>query len=273
MTLRVAAVQLVSGGDVAANLAAAERGIAAAAAQGAELVALPEYFAVLGGRAALFAHAEDDGTGPLQAFLSAAAQRHGVWLVGGTIPLRGPEPDRVRNACLVHAPDGTRAARYDKIHLFALNGTERHDESRDFGAGDRVVAFDVTRDGAPPVRVGLSVCYDLRFPELYRALAPCDLLLVPSAFTAETGAAHWHVLLRARAIENQCYVLAPAQGGVHANGTTTYGHSLLVDPWGEVVAECGMGEDVIVGAVDPGRIGAVRGRVPALGHRRGDLAG
>lgn len=263
-TFRVAAVQTVSGGDVAANLAQAEPLVTAAAAQGARLIVLPEYFGILGARATdKLAVREQDGVGEQQAWLARQAREHGVWLVGGTVPLACGDPDRVRSACLVYGPDGTRVARYDKIHLFAFaRDDERYDEGRTIEPGTGVVAFD-----APCGRVGLSVCYDLRFPELYRALGELALILVPAAFTATTGAAHWHLLLRARAVENQCYVLAAAQGGLHPNGRRTYGHSLLIDPWGEIVAECDEGPGIAVGDVDPARLADVRAQLPALGHR------
>ena len=261
---RVAAVQTVSGGDVAANLAQAEPLVAAAAAQGARLVVLPEYFGILGARASdKLAVREADGAGVQQAWLADTARRHGIWLVGGTVPLACGDPQRVRSACLVYGPDGGRVARYDKIHLFAFaRGDERYDEGRTIEPGTAAVAFD-----APCGRVGLSVCYDLRFPELYRALGELALILVPAAFTATTGAAHWHLLLRARAVENQCYVLAAAQGGEHPNRRRTFGHSLLIDPWGEIVAEQDEGPGIVVGDVDPARLADVRAQLPALGHR------
>ena len=261
---RVAAVQTVSGGDVAANLAQAEPLVAAAAAQGARLVVLPEYFGILGAHATdKLAVREPDGSGPQQAWLAAQAHAHGIHLVGGTVPLACGDPGRVRSACLVYGPDGTRVARYDKIHLFAFaQGAERYDEGRTIEPGTAPGTFD-----APCGRVGLSVCYDLRFPELYRGLGDVVLILVPSAFTATTGAAHWHLLLRARAVENQCYVLAAAQGGLHPNGRRTYGHSMLVDPWGDVVAEQAEGPGVVVGDIDPARLAAVRAALPALTHR------
>jgi nitrilase len=198
--------------------------------------------------------------------LSDQARLCGVWLVGGTLPMRTDEPGRVRNSCCVYAPDGHRAARYDKLHLFAFdNGREQYDEGRVLEAGSTPVAFDV--DG---LRVGLSICYDLRFPELYRALAspPCDLVCVPSAFTDTTGRAHWELLLRARAVENQCYVLAPAQGGDHENGRRTWGHSMVVDPWGEVLAQLEVGPGVVLAQIDIERIASVRRQLPALTHRR-----
>ncbi|OYV01085.1 MAG: acyltransferase [Burkholderiales bacterium PBB5] len=267
MSLTVAALQMVSTPDVDRNLADARRLIAQAADAGARLVALPEYFCLLGrtDRDKL-AVAEPEGDGPIQCTLASAAQRHGVWVVGGTMPLATDDPERVRNSCLVFAPDGHQAARYDKIHLFAFdNGRERYDEGRVLQAGDTPVALDV--DGW---RLGLSVCYDLRFPELYRRLMdpPCDLIVVPSAFTFTTGQAHWELLLRARAVENQCYVLAPAQGGLHENGRRTFGHSLLADPWGEVLAVQREGEAVVLGTLQRHRLTEVRAQLPALGHRR-----
>ncbi len=265
--MKIAAVQMVSTPDVARNLEAAGRLVAEAAAAGAALVALPEYFCLLGRRDTdKLEHAEAPGQGPIQDFLAAAARRHGIWLVGGTLPLHSGEGGRVLNSNGVWAPDGTLAARYDKIHLFAFdNGREQYDEGRTLAAGSTPVALQ-----AGPLRLGLSVCYDLRFPELYRALMqpPCDLLSVPSAFTFTTGRAHWETLLRARAIENQCYVIAPAQGGTHENGRRTWGHSLVVDPWGEVVALLEEGEGVVLAEVDTERIAQVRAQLPALRHRR-----
>ena len=265
--MKIAALQMVSTPDVDRNLEAAGQGIAEAAAAGAQLVALPEYFCLLGRNDRdKLAVAESDGDGPIQAFLADAARRHGLWIVGGTLPMRTDLPDQVRNSCCVYAPDGTRAARYDKIHLFAFdNGRERYDEGRTLQAGNVPQAFD-----AGGVRVGLTICYDLRFPELYRALMtpPCDLIVVPSAFTYTTGQAHWELLLRARAIENQCYVLAPAQGGTHENGRRTWGHSLLVDPWGEVIDCRDEGAGLVMGEIDAQRLADVRRQLPALSHRR-----
>ena len=261
---RVAAVQTVSGGDVAANLAQAEPLIGEAAAAGAQLVVLPEYFGVFGARATdKLDVRETDGEGPQQAFLARLAKAHGIWLVGGTVPLACGDPARVRSACLVYGPEGRRVARYDKIHLFAFaRGDERYDEGRTIEPGSAPVTVAL-----PCGRVGLSVCYDLRFPELYRGMGTLALILVPAAFTATTGAAHWHLLLRARAVENQCYVLAAAQGGAHPGGRRTYGHSALIDPWGTVVAEREHGPGFIVGDVDPARLAEVREQLPALAHR------
>ncbi len=265
---RVAAVQMVSGTEVAANLRTAATLVAEAAAAGAQLVALPEYFCLMGRHDGdKVAVREADGAGPIQDFLAEQAAIHRVWLAGGTVPLAGPDPSRVMNSLLVYDPQGRRAARYDKIHLFSFRqGAESYDEARTIVPGSAPVAFDCTAGGRR-LRVGLSICYDLRFPELYRRLGGPDLILVPAAFTATTGRAHWENLLRTRAIENLCYVLAPAQGGHHDNGRATWGHSMLVDPWGEVVAERAEGAGVVVGELDPARIAACRASLPALEHR------
>lgn len=263
-SLRVAAIQMVSAPSVDPNLEAAARLIAQAAADGARVVVLPEYFCLLGERDTdKVAIREADGQGPIQEFLAAQAALHRIWLVGGTVPLACARPAKVRNACLAYAPDGSRRARYDKIHLFGFHrGDEKFDEASTIDPGRTPVVLDA--DGW---RIGLSVCYDLRFPELYRALSPADLILVPSAFTYTTGRAHWETLLKTRAIENQCYVLAPAQGGRHPNGRRTWGHSMLVDPWGEVLAVRDEGEAVVAGTIERERIGQVRTMLPALGHR------
>ncbi len=267
--MKIAAVQMVSTPDVARNLEAANALVARAAAEGAELVVLPEYFCLMGRNDRdKLGVAEHPGSGPIQQMLAQAAKAHGVWLVGGTLPMAiEGNAERVTNTNLVYSPRGELAARYDKMHLFRYdNGTEQYDEGRVLAAGAEPVAFD-----AAGVRVGLSICYDLRFPELYRALMqpPCDLLSVPSAFTYPTGAAHWEMLLRARAVENQCYVIAAAQGGTHENGRRTYGHSLIVDPWGEIVAiRREEGEGVVVAELDAARMASVRMQLPALAHRR-----
>ncbi len=262
---KIAAVQMVSGPDVAANLATARRLLEDAARQGAQLAALPEYFCLMGMHDSdKLALAEDDGAGHIQAMLATAARELGLWIIGGTLPLKSATPARVRNSTLVFSPAGERVARYDKIHLFAFdNGRESYDEGRVLEAGSQPTRFDA--DG---LTVGLSVCYDLRFPELYRGYAGCDLLAVPAAFTYTTGQAHWELLLRARAVENQCYVIAPAQGGKHANGRRTCGHSMIVDPWGQVLAMLPEGEGVVLAELDPARLAQVREQLPALGHRR-----
>ncbi|MBP6338697.1 MAG: carbon-nitrogen hydrolase family protein [Vitreoscilla sp.] len=265
--MKIAALQMVSTPDVNRNLATAARLIAQASTAGAKLVALPEYFCLMGQRDDdKLAIAEADGDGPIQRFLAGAAKQHGLWLVGGTLPIRASTPGKVRNACCVWGPDGQRVARYDKIHLFAFNnGREAYDEGRVLEAGDTPVAF-----AADGLRVGLSVCYDLRFPELYRRLMqpPCDVLVVPAAFTHTTGQAHWELLLRARAVENQCVVLASAQGGLHENGRRTFGHSMVIDPWGAVLASQVDGEGMAMAEVDLTRRDAVRAQLPALAHRR-----
>jgi predicted amidohydrolase len=261
---RVAAVQMVSTPRVADNLRCAGELIGEAAAQGAKLVALPEYFPIFGkSDKDKFAVCEAEGCGPIQDFLADAARRHGVWLVGGSLPLTADQPGKVLNTCLVYDPTGARVARYDKIHLFGFaKGAERYDESATIAAGSELVAFDT-----PFARVGLSICYDLRFPELYRALGVADLLLVPAAFTETTGRAHWEILLRARAIENQCYVLASAQGGRHENGRETHGNSMLVDPWGEIVDRLPKGPGIVIGELEHARLKEVRASLPALQHR------
>ena len=262
---RVAAIQMVSEPEVAPNLAAADRLIGEAAGGGARLVALPEYFCILGRHETdKIGVRERDGDGPIQAFLADAARRHRVWIVGGTLPVECDDPLRARSACMVFDGDGRRVARYDKIHLFSFQrGAERYDESRTLEPGSEPVALD-----SPFGRLGLSICYDVRFPELYRSAGEIDVWFVPSAFTATTGRAHWEPLLRARAIENLAYVVAPAQGGTHANGRRTHGHTLIVDPWGEVIAERAEGEAVVAAEIDLERIAEARRELPALEHRK-----
>lgn len=276
--MKIAALQMVATPDVHRNLVAAQRLIAQAADAGATLVALPEYFCLMGANDRdKLAIAEDAVAGPIQACLSTAARQHGLWVIGGTLPIRSDDADHVYNACCVFAPDGTQAARYDKIHLFCFNnGRERYDEGRVLRGGSEPVAFNAAVDATASIRVGLSICYDLRFPELYRALmatpgqTPCDLLAVPAAFTHTTGQAHWELLLRARAVENQCYVIASAQGGLHENGRRTWGHSMVIDPWGEVLSVLPEGEGVVLAELDLDRLAAVRSQLPALAHRRPD---
>ncbi|HTJ94752.1 MAG TPA: carbon-nitrogen hydrolase family protein [Pararobbsia sp.] len=261
---RVAAIQMVSAPSIDRNLADAATLIEEAVRDGARLVLLPEYFCFMG-------HTDTDkvalrepaGNGPVQTFLADTARRYGIWIVGGTLPVAAPEPSRVLNATFVYDPQGQEVVRYDKIHLFNfVKGAEAFDEARTIRPGTEVRAFD-----APFGRVGLSVCYDLRFPELYRALGDCALIVVPSAFTYTTGQAHWEMLLRARAVENQCYVLAAAQGGKHENGRRTWGHSMLIDPWGTIVAQRADGPGVVAGDIDPARITEVRQSLPAFRHR------
>ncbi len=263
---RIAAVQMISTPEVAPNLATAARLLAEAADRGAQLVALPEYFPIIGGSDAdRLAVREEFGRGPIQDFLAAAAAKHEVWLVGGSIPLRANNPDKLLNSCLVFDPQGRQVARYDKIHLFGFRkGEEAYDEAETIEAGAAIpVAFDT-----PFGRVGLGICYDLRFPELFRALGSVDLIVLPAAFTETTGRAHWEMLLRARAVENQCYLLAAAQGGQHPTGRVTHGNSMVIDPWGEVITRLDKGEGVVIADLDPERIAAVRTSLPALRHRR-----
>jgi len=256
---------MVSGAELGPNLEAAGRLVAAAAAAGAKLVALPENFYIIGRHETdKVKLAERDGGGPVQEFLSAAAKKHGVWIIGGTAPISSSDGQRVRGACLVYDAAGRRVARYDKMHLFRFAaGEERYDETRTVEAGGRPVAVE-----SPYGRLALSVCYDVRYPELYRALGIFDALFVPSAFTVPTGLAHWETLLRARAIENQAYVVAPAQGGRHEAGRSTYGHTMIVDPWGEILAVQPTGEGVVLAEIDLARIREVRASLPAHDNRR-----
>ncbi|MCK6406937.1 MAG: carbon-nitrogen hydrolase family protein [Rhodocyclaceae bacterium] len=262
--LRVAAVQMVSTPRVADNLATAARLVADAAAQGAQLVALPEYFPIMGMQESdKVGVREQEGIGPIQEFLAATAKAHGVWLIGGSMPLVATDPAKVLNSTLVFDPQGVRVSRYDKIHLFGFRkGSEQYNESATIEAGRQPVAFD-----AAGFRVALSICYDLRFPELYRALGACDLIVVPAAFTETTGRAHWEILLRARAIENQCYVLAIGQGGRHENGRETHGNSMLIDPWGTVLDRKLKGPGIVIGNVERACIADTRASLPALQHR------
>ena len=260
----VAAIQMISTPSITENLATARRLVAQAASEGAMLVMLPEYWAIMGQHETdKLGHAEQPGSGPIQDGMAQMAREHGIWLIGGTLPLASPEAGKVLNTTLVYDPQGAPAGRYDKIHLFGFTrGEESYNESRTIVAGAQVRSVDT-----PVGKVGLSICYDLRFPELYRALGDCALIVVPAAFTHTTGRAHWEVLLRARAIENQCYVLASAQGGVHPNGRRTWGHSMLIDPWGEVKAVLDEGEGVVSGQIDPVFLAGVRESLPALAHR------
>lgn len=264
-SIKVAAVQMVSSTRVDDNLKVAEYWIRTASARGAELVLLPEYFCIMGQHDTdKLAEKEKAGNGPLQEFLAAQAREHGIWLIGGTIPVAIKDDKRIFNTCFVYGPDGRQRARYDKIHLFGFdNGKEVFSEADTIQAGCN---SPVTFQG-PCGPTGLSVCYDLRFPELYRALGSVNLIVVPSAFTYTTGKAHWEILLRARAIENQCYVLAAAQGGKHENGRRTWGHSVLIDPWGEVIDQIPDGPGLACGVIDLDRIAQVRTSLPALTHR------
>ncbi len=262
--VRIAGVQMASGPSVPANLAEAGRLIAMAARQGARLVALPEYFPIMGmqDRDKVKVR-EAEGKGPIQAFLAATAKEHKIWLVGGSVPLVANDAHRVRNSCLVYDDKGRLAARYDKIHLFGFDmGAEHYSEERTIEPGTEVKVVDT-----PFGRLGLSICYDLRFPELYRAMKDVDLILVPSAFTETTGKAHWEMLIRARAIENLAYVLAPAQGGYHLNGRETHGDSMIVDPWGVVLDRLPRGSGVVTAGINPEYLRRLRTSLPSLTHR------
>ncbi len=248
MKAKLAALQMVSAPELAPNLAAAERLVAAAAAAGAKLAALPENFYLIGrNERDKVALREPDGKGPIQDFLSLLSRKYSLWIVGGTAPISTKDETRIRSACLVYDDTGKRVARYDKSHLFRFESeAERHDESRTLEAGPGAVALE-----SPFGRLGLSICYDVRFPEHYRGMGPVDVIFVPSAFTVPTGRAHWDLLLRARAVENMAYVVAPAQGGTHASGRRTYGHTMVVDPWGEVIARRDEdGEAVVLAEID-----------------------
>jgi deaminated glutathione amidase len=266
--MKIALLQTVSGTNLEKNLVDAARAVAQAAEQGAELAALPEYFCLMG-------HHDTDklkvqerlNYGPIQEALQNMAKQHGVWLVGGTVPIASNDPLHATNTVLVFSPQGERVTRYDKIHLFNFDdGQQHYDEARVLQAGKQPVAFDVPSRDGHTWRVGLSVCYDLRFPELFRALR-ADLILVPSAFTYVTGQAHWDILLRARAIENLAYVGAPAQGGVHENGRRTWGHSMVIDPWGQVLGSHAEGPGVVLADLQWQQLQQRRIQLPALSHR------
>ncbi len=262
--LRVAAVQMASGPSVSANLTEAEVLIKLAAKQGAKLVVLPEYFAILGLKDTdKVAVREQPGEGQIQAFLSKTAKKLGIWIVGGSVPMWTEDPAKVRNSTLVFDDQGRQVARYDKIHLFGFEmGTETYREEATITPGDEVVVFD-----SPFGRIGLAICYDLRFPELFRRMQPVDLIIVPAAFTETTGRAHWETLVRARAIENLAYVIASAQGGFHRNGRETHGDSMIVDPWGIVLDRLPRGSGIVVADIDHDYKARLRQGLPALSHR------
>ncbi len=281
--MKTAAIQMVSSPTLGANLDSALALLKQAAQDGAELAVLPEYFCLLGNRDTdKLGIQEVYGQGPIQQFLADAARTLGLWIVGGTLPLSISQAQaesleaaaaltpRVHNSSLVFSPAGACVARYDKIHLFKFdNGQERYDESRVLQAGCQPVTFELASRDGHVWRIGMSICYDLRFPELYRGYAQTgvDMLLVPSAFTYTTGQAHWEVLLRARAIENQSFVVAAAQGGLHGNGRRTWGHSMLVDPWGAVVAQMPEGAGVVCTELPPAMLEESRDKLPAQTHR------
>ena len=261
---KVAAIQMASGPNVTGNLSEARRLIAKAAEQGARLVVLPEFFAIMGmNEKDKVAVREQAGTGPIQKFLADTAREFKIWLVGGSIPMAASVPGKVRNTCLVFDERGQQVARYDKMHLFNLElGNENYHEANTIEPGDKVVVVD-----SPFGRIGLAICYDLRFPELFRAMKNVDIIVLPSAFTETTGRMHWEVLVRARAIENLAYVVASAQGGYHINGRETHGNTMIVDPWGRILDRLPRGSGVVVADVNPSYQASLRSSLPALTHR------
>lgn len=267
--LKVASIQMVSSSDLHENLATTRRLIKAAANDGAKLITLPEYFCIMGLKDTdKVLIREDMGCGPIQEQLSAIAREYGIYLVAGTIPLVAKDINKVLNTTLVFDPNGLNISRYDKIHLFGFQtSTERYQESETIEAGNEPGLLKISIDGNDWT-FGLSICYDLRFPELYRSLGQVDCHIIPAAFTYTTGQNHWEILLRARAIENQCYVLASAQGGVHQNQRRTWGHSMLIDPWGDVIEDLPEGEGFISGVLCKDKLNEVRSKLPALAHRK-----
>lgn len=263
-SVKVAGIQMASSPQVSSNLIEAERLIAIAVKQGAKIVVLPEYFCIMGVKEMdKVAVREKDGDGVIQRFLSKMAKDHKIWLIGGTVPLTSNFPNKVRNSCLVYNDKGVQVARYDKIHLFGLDlGTEHYHEENTIESGDSVVVVET-----PYGKIGLSICYDLRFPELYRAMGEVDMIVIPSAFTETTGKAHWESLIRARAIENLCYVIAPAQGGYHLSGRETHGNSMIVDPWGVILDRLPRGSGVVMANVNRDYQTSLRNSLPALKHK------
>lgn len=266
---KVAAIQMASGPNVSANLIEAERLIAMAADAGAQLVVLPENFAIMGmAEEDKVLISEPDGHGAIQEFLAEQAAKRGVWLVAGTIPLQAEDDNKARAACLLFNDQGQRVARYDKIHLFDVQLAEQDEnyhESASTEPGDQVVVVDT-----PFGRLGLAVCYDLRFPELFRQMADqgVEIIAIPSAFTAITGSAHWEILTRARAVENLCYVIAAAQGGYHVNGRETYGDSMIVDPWGTILDRLPRGSGFVLAELKGDFVDSTRRSFPVLEHRK-----
>ena len=262
--VKMAAIQMASGPHVSSNLSEAERLIEIAVNQGAKLVVLPEYFAIMGLKDTdKIAVREEVGTGQIQDFLSKTAKKHKIWLIGGSVPLAGNSPNKVRNSCLVYDDKGRQVARYDKIHLFGLDlGNEHYHEENTIEPGNAIKVVDT-----PFGKIGLSICYDLRFPELYRAMGEVNIIVVPAAFTDTTGKAHWETLVRARAIENLSYVIAPAQGGYHISGRETHGNSMIVDPWGVVLDRLPRGSGVVMATMNPKYQQSLRKSLPALKHR------
>ncbi len=267
--LKIASIQMVSSADLRENLSTASRLISSAAADGAQLAVLPEYFCLMGlkDNDKVLAR-EKFGSGPIQGQLSQIAKENKIYLVAGTIPLEAKDANKVLNTTLAFDPNGQQIARYDKIHLFGFQTeTERYQESETIEAGNQPAIMKISVNGNEWL-FGLSICYDLRFPELYRTLGQVDCHIIPAAFTYTTGKDHWEVLLRARAIENQCYVLASSQGGIHQNQRRTWGNSMLIDPWGAVLTTLPDGEGFISGVLCKDKLNEVRSKLPALAHRK-----
>jgi deaminated glutathione amidase len=267
--LKIASIQMVSTPDVLENLSTASRLITAAATEGAQLAVLPEYFCLMGLKDTDKVRARESiGSGPIQEQLSDIAKQNNIYLVAGTIPLEAKDPNKVLNTTLIFNPAGEQISRYDKIHLFGFQtATEHYQESETIEAGNEPGLLKISI-GENDWTFGLSICYDLRFPELYRALGQVDCHIIPAAFTYTTGKDHWEILLRARAIENQCYVLASAQGGIHQNQRRTWGNSMLIDPWGSILANLPEGEGFISGVLCKDKLNEVRSKLPALAHRK-----
>ena len=261
---KVAAIQMASSPNVSANLVEAKRLIEMAVQAGARLVVLPEYFCIMGLKDKdKVAIREKPNDGPIQQFLSKTAKAFKLWIIAGSVPMESPHPGKIHNSCLVYNDKGEQVARYDKIHLFGLDmGTEHYHEENTIAPGDKVVTVDT-----PFGRIGLSICYDLRFPELYRAMGEVDMIVVPAAFTETTGKAHWETLVRARAIENFCYVVASAQGGYHLSGRETHGNSMIVDPWGVVLDRLPRGSGIVIANINRNYINNLRQSLPALKHK------
>jgi len=266
---KIAAIQMASGTNVSANLIEVSRQILSAAQAGAKLIVLPENFAIMGLQDIdQVKIAENDGIGPIQDFLSEQAKKNKVWLIAGTIPLKSDNEDKIYAASLVYNDNGERVSRYDKIHLFDVHleaTSETYKESETIDAGNQAIVVDT-----PFGKIGLAICYDLRFPELFRQLAlqDAEIIVLPAAFTAITGKAHWEVLIRARAIENLCYLVASAQGGYHVNGRETHGDSMIVDPWGVILDELPQGSGYVIADVDLENVKTIRRNFPVLQHRK-----
>lgn len=268
-TLKVASLQMVSSSELDANLKTASELISQAADQGCAIAVLPEYFCLFGKRDTdKLGIQEKFGSGKLQDALAKLASQHQIHIIAGTIPLSSEDPNRVWNSSLVYDPSGKVIARYDKIHLFAFShGNESYDESKTLFAGESPVTFEI-KNNQTSWRFGMSICYDIRFPELYRTMGEVDCQIIPAAFTYTTGKDHWEILLRSRAIENQCYFVASAQGGIHDNGRRTWGNSMIINPWGSIESQLTEGSGIVVAELSKNLLNDVRSKLPALKHRK-----